>query len=37
LVEDKNDREKFENISLKAHASKYGKKPIYNKNLGKKF
>ena len=37
LVEDKNDREKFENISLKAHVSKYGQKPIYNKNLGKKF
>ena len=28
---------KFENISLKAHVSKYGQKPIYNKNLGKKF
>ncbi len=37
LVEDKNDREKFENISLKAYVSKYGQKPIYNKNLGKKF
>ncbi len=37
VIEDKNDREKFENIALKSHANKYGKKPKYNKNLGKNF
>ena len=37
IIKEKKDREKFENIYLKAFVMKYGKRPKYNKNLGKKI